>query len=221
MKKQDPNKDYYIDEIRRCQDPWYFITTYVKTAPPGKPPKSVPRWDFLHDLIKALYEEQFLIILKSRQMMITWLVVIYCMWEAMMNESILTIFVSYRQSEVQEMIKRAQFVYNNLPPFLQLTIGTSNKKEMEFPTRNSRLLALPSVKQGSTRSYSASRIVMDEAAFIEGAEEFYAGARPSLADTGKIVLLSSSKGISNWFGKIWTGIRTDFSEVSREGVKGL
>lgn len=137
-------------------------------------------------------------------MFVTWLVVIYCLWEAITRYGVLTIFTSWRQSEVQEMIKRAKFVYDNNPEFLQPSLGSDTKKELEFKVLNSRLVALPSVRSGSTRTHAATRIVMDEAAFIKGAEEFYRGARPSLEERGNLTILSSSNGTGNLFSRIWT-----------------
>lgn len=199
-------------EIKRCEDPWYYFSNYVWTLDTQiKQKRRFPSdYDYLHDLTQLLVSEQFLIILKSRQMFITWNVVAFCLWEAIMNYGVFTIFVSWRQSEVQEMIARAKFIYDNNPPFLKPAIGTETKKELEFKTINSRLIALPSVKEGSTRTYTATRVIMDEAAFIKGAEGFYSGARPSLGDRGKLAILSSSNGSGNLFARIWGEIELEY-----------
>jgi len=199
-------------ELQRCKDPWYYMANYAYTldTQENRKRKFPADYDFLYDLTRLLENEQFLVILKSRQMFVTWLVVIYSLWEAIMNYGILNIFVSWRQGEVQEMIARAKYVYDNNPPFLKPALGTETKKELEFKFLKSRLVALPSVGKGSTRTHSATRIIMDEAAFIKGAEDFYRGARPSLGDKGKFVILSSSNGSGNLLARIWNSTELEY-----------
>lgn len=207
-------RDELRQEIKRCkEDPWYTMTTYFHSLDPQKGKLKFPDYPYLKDLCHLIHTEQFVIILKSRQMFITWLVVAYCLWENICNFGKLQIFISYRQSEVQEMVKRAKFIYDNNPTFLRPELGTENKKELEFKRRNSRIIALPSVQQGSTRTYSASRIVMDEAAYISNADEFYRGARPSLTESGKMIILSSSNGIGNLFSRLFSNVQSEMVKV--------
>ena len=116
-----------------------------------------------------------------------------------------TIFVSWRKQEVYEMITRARFIYERLPSFLQPLIDTDKSGNFRFQRRHSRLVGLPSVKKG-IRSYTPSRVVMDETAFIDSAELFYTSARPAVGEDGQIILLSSSNGVGNLFHRLFSSL---------------
>lgn len=195
-------------EVKLCHDPWYFFTNHVYTLDRHKGVKRFPHYPFLKDLVYLLHTERLLIILKSRQMLATWTVVCYSLWDSIMTLGSSTIFVSWRKQEVYEMISRAKFIYERLPSFLQPLIETDNKGEFSFKKRHSRLVGLPSVKKG-IRSYTPSRVIMDETAFIDSAEMFYTSARPAVGDEGQIILLSSSNGVGNLFHRTFSSLSID------------
>jgi len=201
------SKEEAVAEVKRCHDPWYFLTNHVYTLDQHDTEgvRRFPDYAFLKDLCYLLWTERLLVILKSRQMLITWIVVAFSLWDALMKLGSLTIFVSWRKAEVYEMISRAKFIYERLPPFLQPSIETDNKGEFGFRKRHSRLIGLPSVKKG-VRSYTVSRVVMDEAAFIDSAEMFYTSARPAVGVEGQMVLLSSSNGVGNLYHRIFSSL---------------
>ena len=204
-------RDGMIEEIRRCRDdPWYFMTRWVYTLHRDTGKTLFPDYPYVKDLCYLLHTEQFLVILKSRQMFGTWLVVAYFVWDCLFHTGIVNVVTSYRQEEVMEMIKRAKFIYDSLPTFLRPSLGTENKKELEWIKRHSRLIGIPAVGAVGSRSRTVNRIAIDECGHLRNAEDFYTAAKPSLGVTGQVVLLSTSNGVGNFFGRIYSDLIFDF-----------
>ena len=49
-----------------------------------------------------------------------------------------------------------------------------------------------------------SLLVIDEAAFVEGIDELWAGLYPTLSTGGRCIALSTPNGVGNWFHKTYT-----------------
>jgi len=199
-----------LTKIRR--DPWYFITEYVYTLHPELGKTLFPNYSYLEDIVRIIMDFRFVIMLKSRQILATWLMAALAVWFTVFQYGKDVVTTSYRTKESQEFIRRVKFIHSNLPQFIKPTIGTDTKGEIEFPTRHSRIANITSSAEWGTRTYSIALAVVDEAAFIRNMEQFYIGLRPSLGDYGKVVLLSTSNGMNNFFAKLWT--------EENEGVDG-
>lgn len=95
-------------------------------------------------------------------------------------------------------------MYDNLPTWLrgkQKAIAY-NKLSLKLPN-GSEILAT-SAASDSGRSYAATWVIIDEAAFIEGIDKIYSSLKPTIATGGGIIALSSPNGIGNWFHKTFT-----------------
>ena len=68
---------------------------------------------------------------------------------------------------------------------------------------------------GPLAASSASVLVLDEAGFLEGAEEIYTAAMPTLSMVGdKAVIVVSTPNTSNdFFGRLWHGTDGDWNKV--------
>ena len=50
-----------------------------------------------------------------------------------------------------------------------------------------------------------SLLIIDEAALIEEADELWTSAQPTLSTGGNAIILSTPRGVGNWFHKMWQG----------------
>lgn len=210
-------------EILRCRaDPWHFISSWIYTLDPLRGKLKYPDFDYLKEFVDILVKNPLLIIIKSRQMLATWTLMAFSFWHIMFEivDGGLAIFASWREKEVKEMIKRIQFIYENLPWFLHLTVGTNNKMEFELAKRHARVIGLPSVSRG-IRSYSPSLLLIDEAAHVENADEFYASARPAMQHGGRIILLSTPGLPVGLFFQLLKGQATGDTSDKEEGIGQL
>jgi len=127
-------------ELRKCyKDPWYFLTKYVTTIERSTGPKQFPDHEYLKNLIYKFESSPRLVILKSRQMMVTWTAVAYSLWEAIFRGNTEILFLSKREDDAKEAIKRAKFILEKLPDPLQTTNRIFHKVSYRIPKKKFKI----------------------------------------------------------------------------------
>jgi len=183
----------FLQIIRCRQDPWYFLTKFVRTLDRDSGERRFPDYAYLRNLISYFHTEQRLVILKSRQMMVTWSAVAFALWEALFRGSADVMFLSKREDDAREAVRRLRFIYERLPEYMRPKIGENTKFVLEFPDINSRLMALPTHPHIG-RTFSPTRIIWDEMASTPYDEEIFAALQPSLDGGGYFMGISTSQG---------------------------
>lgn len=181
-------------ELEKCRRaPWHWLTNYVWTLDSHDrktPLRRFPNREYLKELVRIWQEEKLLLIPKSRQMMITWLMVALHLHDAQFYAGRCIFFQSKKEEDAAALIERAKFIYDHQPAWMK---EPAQKKSCEifFPEKNSRIKGIP---QGADqiRSYTASGIFIDEAAFQPGAREAFTAAKPSIDGGGRITMVSSA-----------------------------
>lgn len=179
-----------------------WIANSVTIEDPQREPSIIPfdLWPAQRDLINDLLSERRLIILKARQLGITWLVIAYVIWLCLYHDSKTVIIISKDGDAAREVIKRARGVYNRLADKPHaLTI--SNTEEIAF-TNGSRLKAFASSSDAGS-SFTASLLILDEFAKNPRADDIYTAAKPTIDDNGAVIVLSTAKGEDNVFARLW------------------
>ena len=188
-----------ISEIKKinkyAKNPWHFMTNFVYTLERKEGIKKFPDYTYLKDFVREMKKERLLIVLKSRQMLITWTVISFLVWDCIIKGSSEVLLISKREAESEELLKRAKFIYNNFPEALKVSVGYNNKNIIEFPGRNSRIISLPS-SPDIGRTYSPKRIFWDEMAFTPFDEEVFQSLQPALDGGGSFIGVSSPNGIN-------------------------
>ena len=93
-------------------------------------------------------------------------------------------------------------MFDNLPSWLKLKAVESNKLSIRL-SNGSQIKAVSSTGT-SGRSEALSMVIIDEAAFVDGAEELWASLQQTLSTGGQGILLSTPNGTGNFFHKMWT-----------------
>lgn len=191
-----------VEEVKRAQrDLHYFLKKMVRTQDehdidsPTKPlPMEKPH---LQDMAQLFLDEPLMLIEKSRQMMITWIMVACHLWDAQFHEGRRIFVQSKKEKDANHLIDRAKFIYKNYPePYKTVIHHMFPAKtpmaylKLEFPKNNSVLEGTP---QGEAvlRQYTASRILSDEMAFQEKAEEAFIAAKPTVVGGGGFIGLTT------------------------------
>lgn len=197
----------HIPELVDCAaDPGRFMA-YVLTEDPKdavNPIKPLPDWEFIQAMINHLHDNRLTVMLKSRQMLATWVAVAYAVWEAWAYTNRLIGLVSKREKDAWHLKDRARFIWANLPEWMQPKLGADSAGELEFVNRESRILCLPAGPDIG-RTYTFSRIILDEAAWQPYGEEIFASLKPTIEGGGALNLISTPRGHGNMFARIWQG----------------
>ena len=185
-------------EVKRVRDDnLYFLENYVWTLDSDasdavkKFPSRKERPD-LYELAEKWNEVQILLIEKSRQLMATWLFVSLYLHRTCFHRGRLCFFQSKKQDDARKLLDRAWFIYRRLPPFLK-TAHQKLADELKFPSLDSWIWAIP---EGGDhiRSYTASGLLTDEAAFQPEFESAYTAALASIGSEGKMTIPSTPNG---------------------------
>jgi len=185
--------------LKLRDDPKLFIYNFCYTYDPqdkDNPIKKFPRKEYIDKLIDYYLRERLILICKSRQMMLTWLIVLLNLWDAMFHVGRQIFFVSKKEEDANSIVRRAEFVFEHLPPFLKIK-KISKYCYLGFPQMLSEIRGV-SQNADALRTYTASVVFFDEMAFQPYAREAYQAIRPTIESGGKFIGVSTPNG-KNFF----------------------
>ena len=180
--------------------PQAFLGQFVRTIDvhdEANPIKMFPMRPHIRTMTELWVNNPLLVIVKSRQMMQTWLFCALALWDCLAHKGKLIMLQSKTEREAvgdqysgQGLLGRVKFMLSKLPPWL-VPPHYAKGTQLIFPTRNSTLWAVP---QGAAiiRSYTSAGILSDEAAFQDEFEQAYAAATPTIRGGGWFVALSTA-----------------------------
>lgn len=186
------------ERVKCSREPWYWLVNYVWTLQKdetveGSQVSRFPCDPYLRYVFGLLFGESFLVIDKSRQMRMTWLLMAYALWLAQFGDNNEVICQTKKESVADtELVKRAYFMAVNQPHWLRPKFGKTDSSFclLRFPN-GSLIRGIP--KGGDQiRSYNPTTTIIDEAGFLEG--EFDECRTAALACCKDIKLVSTANG---------------------------
>lgn len=191
-----------VKEIVKCgKEPIYFINKYCKVQHPVQGTISFKTYDYQNEVIQALEDHRFNIVLKSRQLGLSTVSAAYTAWLATFHKDKNIIIIATKLETAQNFLKKVKFILRSMPQWLLLPSYEDNKRQVTF-SNGSVVTAIPT-SEDAGRSEAVSLLVIDEAAIIKDAEELWAGLYPTLSTGGRAILISTPKGVGNLFHKLW------------------
>jgi len=223
-----PHLDRQVAHLKKCiRDPMIWFETQCFTQDQHRldlRKRRFPKYSeqrYLYRCIEAIHTKRRICFIKSRQMMLSWVVVCYCLWATMFHRNVFTFFVSKKLGDASKLVKRAKFVYNAMefqPEVLGLVHTIARKKgdlgttstfpfyppaaEFKKGARGemSKLEAL-SADPEAIRMETATLCVFDEIGFQPEAQACCEAIRPALGDFGTLIAVSTPNG-KNYLYKI-------------------
>lgn len=204
------------NELVKCTESFeHFLRRHVYIAErnPSGDVMGVTKWEWWADihpkLVNDLEQQQRLIVLKARQLGVSWALAAWMVHGAMFTPNFNGGVVSAGEDEAQEFIWKCQFVLDHLPWETVPTLSTQNTLELQFAASKGKISGFPSTPKAG-RGGTYSRWVTDEAAFHPYAARNYAAY--GAATDGAIVIVSSAgdderKVTTDWFQRQWTAAR--------------
>lgn len=179
-------------EWRKCRaDAHYFLQTYGKVRDPKRGIIPFEDWAHLVSLLDLCEQHRLIIILKARQLGITWLMAGYGLWKALFHEGANVIMLSKGESEASEMLDYTRFMHTQLPDFLRCEKGKDQSSLLTFPPANSKIRALPATEDAGLGFGGATLLILDEWEFHPYAPENYTQIKPMIDAGGQLVILSA------------------------------
>lgn len=188
--------------IKCAKSPAYFMKKYCMIQHPTKGKVPFHLYPFQEDALTDFLENDRLVILKSRQLGISTLIAGYALWLILFHSDKNCLVVAIDQNTSKNLVTKVRVMYDNLPSWLRIKSTESNKLSIRL-SNGSQIKAVASTGT-SGRSEALSLVIIDEAGFVDGAEELWASLQQTLSTGGQGIILSTPNGTGNFFHKTWT-----------------
>jgi hypothetical protein len=200
-------KQIIAQEYIKCgKDPAYFMKKYCYIQHPTRGRILFNLYPFQEKVLHLFRDNQYLMVLKSRQLGISTLAAGYSLWLMIFHKDKNVLALATTQATARNLVTKVQFMYEQLPKWLQLPAVEKNKLSLRL--KNGSKIQAKSSNTDSARSEAVSLLLIDEAAFIDNIDETYAAAQQTLATGGQCMALSTPNGVGNWFHQTWQKAET-------------
>ena len=197
-------KDIIREEYKKCaQDPVHFMKKFCTIQHPQKGKIPFHLYPFQEEALHDLRDNDYNIILKSRQLGISTLSAGYALWLMTFFGDKNILVIATKQEVAKNLVLKVKVMYENLPSWLKLPAVEDNKLSLRL--NNGSQIKATSSSGDSGRSEALSLLIIDEAAFISNVEEIWISAQQTLATGGGAIILSTPNGTGNFFHKTWVG----------------
>ena len=213
-------KLWFEMEWRKCaNDPEYFIRTYIwiesERDPRGREPFML--WDYQESSLRAYLERRFVVILKARQLGFTTLAMAYAIWQCLFKPRANILLISKSQDSADKNLGMARFMYSFLPEWMKSrgpVLDGDAAKQMIFRFEDgvtNRLKSFAGTKTAGAGE-TASLVILDEFALMEDPANTYRTIKPTTDAGGKLIIISTARGGSNMFAKIYREAKRGVNE---------
>lgn len=178
-------------EIAKCKQSFVHFLSHVKIVEPPtlNNPGGVIRmelWPHLVELIRALLSKDLIVVLKARQVGVSWLLAAYALWYALSHYGANVMLFSKGEAEAIELLAKCKRIFAQLPDYLKLKLSADSTVEMSFPVMASSIKAFAATETAGI-SYTASLVVCDEWDEHPYADEQYLATKPTRDAGGQFV----------------------------------
>lgn len=209
-------------EKRKCKKSFaYFVNTFcMMWVKEGGDPIQFKLWEFQKEAADTFQHEKKVIVLKARQMGMSWLAMAYVVWCVLYKPNFHVYITSIGLKEVNEQMERIRFIWYNLPEWLRgdVVLGGKGLKDNDSLielSNGSAIHAIASTKSGG-HGAAPGLYVLDEFARKENDVMAWRAIKPSLGKKSQVLIISTSDGLNNLFATLWFGAQSknnDFKPV--------
>lgn len=181
-------------------DPWAFLCNCVYTknqVAQGDAVQKFPGdWEYLELYTRMWQKHKRIAVPKSRRMTMSWTNIGLHLWAAMFKSTQDFAFVSKKEDDSAELVRRAEFIYDHIPEseipreLLPRKKTYAKPPALIFPDIDSKIQGFP-MGADQLRQFTFTGILGDECAFWDDAQKFYTAASPTLEGGGRMTLISS------------------------------
>lgn len=217
-----------MQEFARCaMDPVYFAEKYIQIVHVDHGLMPITLYDYQNEILQKITKNRRAVAVTSRQAGKTTTAVVVILHYILFNEDKTVALLSNKGDSAREILNRIKIAYEALPKWIQQGVQEWNKGSVEF--ENGCKIIAAATSSSAIRGRSISFLYIDEAAFVENWDEFFASVFPTISsgETTKILLTSTPNGLNHFYktcagaqaeGNEWNGYQ--YINVSWERVPG-
>ena len=179
-------------------------------------------WDWQPLLLDTWMQKKYVVVLKARQLGVSWLLALYALWTAIFFPNSNVLLLSKGEKEAKALLGKCKTLYRFLPKHLRPPLVRTNDSVMEWGfewdddlasyKHFSKITALPATEDAG-RSETATIVIADEHAYHPYAEKNFAAIQPTIdAGNAKFISVSTANGSGNFFALIYKGAQQEHNE---------
>lgn len=189
-----------ISEFLKCaSDPIYFAEKYIKIVHVDHGLIPIIMYDYQKEIANAITNNRRVTVNTSRQAGKTTTAVAVILHYVIFNEHKTCALLANKGDSAREILDRIKIAYESLPKWLQQGVVEWNKGSVEL--ENGCKIIAGSTSSSAIRGKSISFLYIDETAFVENWDEFFASVYPTISsgESTKILLTSTPKGLNHFY----------------------
>ena len=214
-----------LQEYLRCaEDPIYFAQKYIKIVHVDHGLIPIALYEYQTEIIEKITKNRRCAVVTSRQAGKTTTAVCVILHYILFNDHKMVALLANKGDAAREILDRIKTAYEALPSWMQQGVVEWNKGSVEF--ENGCKIIAAATSSSAIRGKSVSLLYIDETAFVENWDEFFASVFPTVSSgkTTKILLTSTPNGL-NHFHKTCEGAKNgtngyQYVEVKWDKVPG-
>lgn len=201
-------------EYKKCKDSFKYFVSQHCYIEDRKSKRAIlfKLWPGQEAIAPKFLTVKHLILLKARQLGLTWLTAAYVIWRAIFHFHEFIVIISAKEDLAVEFLDRVKFMFDRLPHWMKPHVGKRTTTELFFGREekdehghveitglNSTIKSIPSTPDAG-QSKTISLLVLDESALNRYCREIWSAAEPTLehADGQAIVISNPSKDKPGW-----------------------
>lgn len=203
LKKSDTPVEWtaeLIQEFAKCAaDPVYFAKTYIKIVHVDRGLIPFDMYDYQEDIVEKITNNRRVAVLTARQSGKTTTAVAVILHYILFNEFKTVAILANKGDAATEVLSRIKLAYEALPAWLQQGVEEWNKTYITL--ENGCKIYAGTTSSSAIRGKAVSFLYLDEVAFIEGYDEFFASVYPTISsgETTKLLMTSTPNGMNHFW----------------------
>jgi hypothetical protein len=189
-----------VEEYVKClKDPIYFSEKYIKIVHVDHGLIPIRMYEYQKEIVEAITNNRRVTVNTSRQAGKTTTAVAVILHYVLFNEHKTVALLANKGDAAREILDRIKIAYEALPKWMQQGVIEWNKGSVEF--ENGCKIIAGATSSSAIRGKSISFLYIDETAFVENWDEFFASVFPTISsgNTTKILFTSTPNGLNHFY----------------------
>lgn len=193
------NQEMVAEYLKCAKDATYFSEKYIKIVHVDHGLIPIKMYDYQKDIVEAITNNRRVTVNTSRQAGKTTTAVAVILHYVLFNDHKTVALLANKGDAAREILDRIKIAYEALPKWMQQGVIEWNKGSVEF--ENGCKIIAGATSSSAIRGKSISFLYIDETAFVENWDEFFASVFPTISSgqTTKILFTSTPNGLNHFY----------------------
>lgn len=193
------NQEMVAEYLKCAKDATYFSEKYIKIVHVDHGLIPIKMYDYQKDIVQAITNNRRVTVNTSRQAGKTTTAVAVILHYVLFNDHKTVALLANKGDAAREILDRIKIAYEALPKWMQQGVIEWNKGSVEF--ENGCKIIAGATSSSAIRGKSISFLYIDETAFVENWDEFFASVFPTISsgNTTKILFTSTPNGLNHFY----------------------